>query len=78
MKQSSFSYTFRSDVRPGDHVRAEAVWSLGFIGPSAGIDFHPIKEAAENDPTVEVRNAAIGALATGWLEYLHNQDVLSR
>jgi HEAT repeat protein len=63
---------------PATHIRAEAIRSLGFIGPSAGIDFGPIKEAAENDPTIEVRNAAIGALTTGWLEELHNQDVLSR
>jgi HEAT repeat protein len=63
---------------PATHVRAEAIRSLGFIGPSAEIDFGPIKEAAENDPTIEVRNAANGALATGWIEQLHNQDVLSR
>jgi HEAT repeat protein len=66
---------------PATHVRAEAIRSLAFIGPSAGIDVGSIKEAAENDPTIEVRNAAIGALATGWpdqFEQLHNQDVLGR
>ena len=63
---------------PATHVRVAAIRSLGFIGPSAGIDFGPIKEAAENDPTLEVRNAANDALVTGWLEQLQNRDVLSR
>jgi hypothetical protein len=69
---------------PAIHVRAEAVWSLARVGPSAGIDWGPIKEAAENDPAIEVRTTAIGALATGWpqhfrtLESIFNQDVLGR
>ena len=69
---------------PAIHVRAEAVWSLARVGPSAGIDSGPIKEAAENDPAIEVRTAAIGALATGWPEHFRtlettiNTDVLGR
>jgi hypothetical protein len=42
------------------------------------IDPAPIKEAAENDPAIEVRNAAMGALFTGWPEYSYNEDVLGR
>jgi HEAT-like repeat len=66
---------------PATHGRAEAIGSLAFIGPPAGIDVGAIKVAAENDPTIEVRNAAIGALTTCWpeqFEQFHNQDVLSR
>ncbi len=63
---------------PAFHVRAEAVRTLGRVGPSAGIDWGPIEEAAENDPAFEVRTAAINALTTGWLEQVRNEDVLGR
>jgi HEAT repeat protein len=63
---------------PAAHVRAKAVLSLAYVGPPAGIDPAPIIEAAENDPAIEVRNAAMGALFTGWPEYSYNEDVLGR
>jgi HEAT repeat protein len=63
---------------PAIHVRAKAVWSLGRVGPSSGIDAGPFKEAAENDPAIEVRTAAGGALNEGWLEQFSNNDVLGR
>jgi HEAT repeat protein len=63
---------------PAAHVRAKALLSLAYVGPPAGIDPAPIKEAAENDPAIEVRNAAMGALFTGWPEYSYNEDVLGR
>jgi HEAT repeat protein len=63
---------------PAINVRAKAVWSLARVGPCAGIDCGPIKGAAENDPAIEVRTAAIGALFTGWPEQFRNKDVLGR
>jgi HEAT repeat protein len=63
---------------PSVHVRAEAVRSLAHVGPLAGIDPGPIKEAVENDPATEVRTAAMGALFTGWPEHSRNKDVLGR
>src|SRR4051812_39952283 len=63
---------------PAIHVRAEAVTSLAHIGPSAGIDPGPIREAVAHDPAIEVRTAATGALFTGWPEYSRNTDVLGR
>jgi HEAT repeat protein len=63
---------------PAIHVRAEALRSLAHVGPLAGIDPGPIKEAGENDPAIEVRTAAMGALFTGWPELSRNQDVLGR
>jgi hypothetical protein len=63
---------------PAIHVRAEAVRSLAHVGPLAGIDPGPIKQAVENDPAIEVRTAAMGALFTGWPEHSRNKDVLGR
>jgi HEAT repeat protein len=63
---------------PAIDVRATAVWSLARLGPSAGIDPGPIKEAVENDPAIEVRTAAMGALFTGWPQHARNRDVLGR
>jgi HEAT repeat protein len=63
---------------PSAHVRAKAVWSLAYIGPPAEIDPAPIKEAVENDPAIEVRSAAMGALFTGWPVYSRNKDALGR
>jgi hypothetical protein len=34
--------------------------------------------AVENDPAIEVRTAATGALLLGWPDYSRNQDVLGR
>jgi hypothetical protein len=59
-------------------MRATAVRCVAYVGPSAGIDPAPIKEAAENDPAIEVRSAAMAALFTDWPEYSYNEDVLSR
>lgn len=60
------------------HVRAAAVKSLTHVGPLAGIDPGPIKEAVDNDPAIEVRSAAMGALFSGWPEFSRNKDVLGR
>jgi HEAT repeat protein len=62
---------------PAIHVRAQAVRSLARVGPSAGIDWTPIKWAEENDPAIEVRAAAMDAIIyMGLLEQMENQDVL--
>ncbi len=63
---------------PAIQVRVQAVWCLARVGPPAGIDWGLIQEAVENDPAIEVRTAASGALAMGWLEHVHNTDVLGR
>jgi HEAT repeat len=63
---------------PAAHVRAKALLSLADVGPSAEIDPAPIKDAAENDPAIEVRNAAMGALFAGWPKYFYHEDVLGR
>jgi HEAT repeat protein len=63
---------------PAANVRARALWSLGHVGPSAGIDWRPINEAAENDPAIDVRSAAMGAMTTGWPQHIANKDVLGR
>ena len=62
---------------PAIRVRAEAVRSLAYVGLLAGIDPGPIKEAVENDPAIEVRAAAIGALFTGWPEHSRNHEASS-
>ncbi len=62
-----------------EYAGIERAWvSLARVGPWAGIDWGPIKGAAENDPAIEVRTAAFGALCTGWPEQVRNQDVLGR
>jgi hypothetical protein len=77
-KQIAFAL-MRAMRDPEIHVRAEAVLSLARVGPSAGItDPGPIKEAIENDPAIEVRNAAKAALFTGWPEHFRHQDALGR
>ncbi len=55
------------------HVRVQAVRCLDRVGPLAGIDWGPIQEAVQNDPAIEVRNAASGVL-----ERSRNKDVLGR
>jgi hypothetical protein len=57
-------------------VRAEAFSSLAHIGPSAGIDPGPIKDAAENDPAIDVRRAAAGTLYAAWPQLIHSKDLL--
>jgi HEAT repeat protein len=61
---------------PAADVRAKALLSLAYVSPSAGIDPAPIKDAAENDPAIEVRNAAMGALFADWPKYYYHEDAL--